>query len=251
VRSVCPALRLVSVGAAGSLIGFVSVISLLALPTPQDRTSRVTIQTPDGYTIAATMMEPSRRPSPGIILVHMYGRSRRDWEPAAARLASEGFATLSIDLRGHGESSPAGGGDERARLTAMVSDVKTAKRFLETRGDVLPGRIGLAGASLGASLVAIAAGDDPTVRSIALLSPSIDYRGLRIDAAMRKYGQRKALLVASREDPYAWRSMRELTKNALGREMMLFDRAGHGTVMLTQDESLVRTLVDWFRRTLL
>ncbi|MGH9314224.1 MAG: alpha/beta hydrolase [Vicinamibacterales bacterium] len=228
------------------------MISLLALAAPQERTSRVTLQTPDGHTIVATMMEPSRRPSPGIILVHMFGRSRKDWESAAARLAAEGFTTLAIDLRGHGESPPAvGGADERAKLTPMVTDVKTAKRFLETRGDVLPDRIGLAGASLGATLVAMAAGDDPTIRSIALLSPSLDYRGLRIDGAMRKYGQRRALLVASREDPYAWRSMRELAKNAPTREMILYDRAGHGTVMLAQEESLVRTLVDWFRRTLL
>lgn len=218
----------------------------------QDRTSRVTFQTPDGQTIVATMMEPSRRPAPAIILVHMLGRSRKDWEPAAARFAGEGFITLAIDLRGHGESSSSGGGaDERARLAAMVVDVRTAKRFLDTRTDVMPGRIGIAGASFGATLAAIAAGDDSTIRSIALLSPSMDYRGVRIDAAMKKYGRRRALLVASREDPYAWRSMRELTKDATGREMILLDRAGHGTTMLAENESLIRTLIDWFRRTLL
>jgi pimeloyl-ACP methyl ester carboxylesterase len=227
----------------------VSAISTLVLAAPQDR-SRVTFQTPDGFTIAATMLE-GRRPAPAIVLVHMLGRSRRDWEPAAEKLADEGFTTLAIDLRGHGESSPAGGADERAKLASMVADVRTAKRFLETRSDVLPGRIGLAGASLGASLVALTAGDDPSIRSIALLSPSLDYRGLRIDAAMRKYGKRRALLLASREDPYAWRSMRELAKDAPAREMILFDRAGHGTAMLAQDDSLTRTLVDWFRRTLL
>jgi alpha-beta hydrolase superfamily lysophospholipase len=226
--------------------GFASALA------PQDRTSRVTYQTPDGQTIVATMMEPSRRPAPAIILVHMLGRSRKDWEPAGARLAGEGFTTLAIDLRGHGESSASSGGsDERATLAAMVADVKTAKRFLDTRADVLPGRIGIAGASFGATLAAIAAGDDPTIRSIALLSPAIDYRGVRIEAAMKKYGQRRALFVASREDPYAWRSMRELSKDAPGREMILLDRAGHGTTMLAENESLIRTLVDWFRRTLL
>lgn len=245
-------IRAVSAGSVGLAAGFVAVAAVAALPPPQDRTSRVTYQTPDGHTIAATLMEPSRRPAPAVILVHMFGRSRKDWESAASRLADEGFTTLSIDLRGHGDSSPAtGGGDERARLNAMVLDVRTAKRALETRSDVIPGRIGLAGASLGATLVGIAAGDDPTVRSIALLSPAIDYRGLRLDAAMRKYGARRALFVASREDPYAWRSMRELAKDAPAREMILLDRAGHGTTMLAREDSLARTLVDWFRRTLL
>lgn len=236
----------------GAVLVFVSLCvgSAFALAR-QDRTSRVTFQTPDGQMIVATMMEPSRRPAPAIILVHMLGRSRKDWESAGARLAGEGFTTLAIDLRGHGESSPGGGGDERATLGAMVADVRTAKRFLDTRADVLPGRVGLMGASLGATLVALAAGDDGTIRSVALLSPSMDYRGVRIEAAMKKYGKRRALLVASRDDPYAWRSVRELSKDATGREMLLLERAGHGTAMFEQDDSLIRTLVDWFRRTLL
>ena len=87
--------------------------------------------------------------------------------------------------------------------------------------------------------MALAAGDDATIRSVALLSPSMDYRGVRIDAAMRKYGKRPALLVASREDPYAWRSVRELSKDATGREMNLLERAGHGTAMFEQDDSLI------------
>jgi len=246
---------MLSPGCPGAILVLVSLwVGSASALARQDRTSRVTFQTPDGQTIVATMMEPSRRPAPAIILVHMLGRSRKDWESAGARLAGEGFTTLAIDLRGHGESSPGGGGgggDERAALGAMVTDVRTAKRFLDTRADVLPGRIGLMGASLGATLVALAAGDDATIRSIALLSPSMDYRGVRIDAAMKEYGKRQALFVASRDDPYAWRSARELSKDATGRETILLERAGHGSAMLAHDDSLIRTLVDWFRRTLL
>jgi alpha-beta hydrolase superfamily lysophospholipase len=240
-------LRLVSL--CGAVFSALLVAS--ASSTPQERTSRVTFQTPDGRVIAASLYEPGNRPAPGVVLVHMLGRSRRDWEPVAEKLSDAGIAALAIDLRGHGESGPAAGGDdERGRLTAMVADVRTAKRFLETRSEIARDRIGLAGASLGASLAAIVAGDDLSVRSIALLSPAVDYRGLRMDAAMRKYGQRRALFIASREDPYAWRTMRDLSKDAPAREMILLDVAGHGTAMLARDESLASRLVDWFRRTL-
>jgi pimeloyl-ACP methyl ester carboxylesterase len=218
----------------------------------QERAQRVTFQTADGHTIAASLYEPARRPVPAVILVHMLGRSRRDWEPAAARLAADGFAALAIDLRGHGESVLVAGGEQaQTSYVAMVADVKGARRFLDTRAEILRDRIGLAGASLGATLVVAAAAEDRAIRSIALLSPSLDYRGFRIEGAMRKYGSRPALLVASREDPYAWRSMRELAKDQSEREMVLLEGAGHGTTMLTRDESLARTLVDWFRRTLL
>jgi pimeloyl-ACP methyl ester carboxylesterase len=216
----------------------------------QDRVLRVTFQASDGRTIAASLYEPGNRPSPAVVLVHMLGRSRRDWEPVAERLASAGIAALAVDLRGHGESAAAGSDDERASLTAMAFDVRTAVRVLETRAEVARGRIGIAGASLGASLAAIVAAENTAIRSIALLSPSMDYRGLRTDAAMRKYGKRPALLIASREDPYAWRSMRELAKDFPNREMNLLDGAGHGTMMLARDPSIAERLVEWFRRTL-
>lgn len=232
---------------------------LLAAALPllaEGRAQRVTFLADDGVSIAGTLYEPAARPAPAVILVHMLARSRKDWEPVAQRLAEEGIAALAIDLRGHGESGqgPAVAAEgetvERLRLAGMTADVRAARRFLDTRPELVHDGVGLAGASLGASLVALVAAEDPAVRSIALLSPSLDYRGVRIEAAMRKY-QRPALLVASREDPYAWRSMRELAKDAGARELILLEGAGHGTTMLARDASLSRTLVDWFRRTLL
>ena len=112
------------------------------------------------------------------------GRRRR-WPPKAS-------APLPLDLRGHGES-PGSPQD----YSGMVQDVRAARRFLSSRGDVAPGRIAIAGASIGASLAALAAADDPSVVSLALLSPSLDYRGLRLDAAVRKY--RRAAGAARRE----------------------------------------------------
>jgi acetyl esterase/lipase len=134
----------------------------------------------------------------------------------------------------------------------MVLDVKAARRFLAQRAEVHQTRVGIAGASIGANLAALAASGDTTIASLALLSPSLDYRGLRIEAAVRKLGARPVLLVASDDDPYASRTVRELQKSGGGlRELLVLKQAGHGTSMLARDPDLVRTLVDWFRRTLL
>ena len=188
-----------------------------------------------------------KRPAPAVVMIHMLQRSRRDWDAAAAQLAAAGIGALTIDLRGHGESVGAAGQD----LAAMVQDVKAARRFLSTRSDV-QGRIGLAGASLGANLAVLAAADDQAVASLALLSPSLDYRGLRIEAAMKKYGARPVLMVASDEDAYAARSARDLQKAGGGkREALMLSQAGHGTMMLVRNPELTASLVDWFRRTLL
>ena len=93
---------------------------------------------------------------------------------------------------------------------------------------------------------------DPAIVSLALLSPTAEYRGLRIEPAIRKYGARPLLMVASDDDGYAARTVKELQKSSGGvREMILLSHAGHGTAMLTGDPDLGRRLVDWFRRTLL
>jgi alpha-beta hydrolase superfamily lysophospholipase len=224
---------------------------LLLASTAGAASDRVSFRTDDGVQIAATWYEPPSRSAPAVILVHMLHRSRRDWDAVGSRLASEGIGALAIDLRGHGESTGTAVEGETPDYSAMVKDVAAARRFVSTR---VQGRIGIAGASIGANLAVLEASTDLSVASLALLSPSLDYRGLRIEAAMRKYAERPALLISGDDDPYATRSVKDLQKAAAGggiREPLLLSQAGHGTTMLGRNADLTRLLVDWFRRTLL
>ena len=223
-----------------------------SLPAETAASQRVTFRTDDGVTLSATWYEPSTRIGPAVILVHMLSRTRREWEAIAQRLSSEGIGALALDLRGHGESGGgAAGAPDRVDYSSMVLDLRAARRFLAQRSDVQQTRVGIAGASLGANLAVLAASADSSIASLALLSPSLDYRGLRIEAAARKV-TRPMLLVAGDDDPYASRSARELQKAGGGpRELVILTQAGHGTGMFARDPGLAGTLVDWFRRTLL
>lgn len=226
-------------------------LSLAASPLRAASVQDVSFSTDDGVTIAGSLYLPAR-PGPAVILLHALSRTREDWQPVATRLSDAGFVALAIDLRGHGASGPLPEGTSFDNLTGMVADVKAARAFLATRHEVSPNRIGIAGASIGANLAILYAAGDPTVRSLALLSPGLDYRGLRPEAALRKYGDRPALLVASREDSYATNSARQLAKSGPGeRDLRILDGAGHGTAMLGRQADLTASLVDWFRRTLL
>jgi dienelactone hydrolase len=203
---------------------------------------RITVRTDDGVTLAGTYFEASRRPAPGIVLLHMLTRTHEDWTAAASRLADAGYAVLAIDFRS--------GGDASAALLEL--DVRAAKAFLRERPEVIPNELGLAGASTGANMAVIDAADDAAVKSIALLSPGLDYKGLRTEAAMKKVGARSVLLVSSTKDPYAWRSVRTLGAIGSGtREVRLSDELAHGTVLLQRDPDLISAMVDWFKRTLL
>jgi alpha-beta hydrolase superfamily lysophospholipase len=231
------------------------VAALLAPLGVLEAASRpVTFRTDDGVTIAGTLYEASRHPAPAVILLHMLTRSRDDWQAVASELADADIHALAIDFRGHGASSSGSvGPDGELDLSRLVIDVQAARGFLVSRPDLVrPGAIGIAGASLGANVAILEAASDPAIATVALLSPGLDYRSLRVEAAMRKYDSRPAFLVAATNDPYALRSVKQLATLGRGlRETRTPEAAGHGTMMLGNDRDLIRALVDWFQRTLL
>ena len=206
---------------------------------------QVTFRADDGHTVSGVLMEAALRPAPAVVLVGMLGRPKDDWQFTMERLASANITSLAIDLRGQllPEDPQVG--------AAWHLDVTAAVAYLAGRPEIRAWAIGVAGASLGANLAAIAAAADPRVRSIALISPSLDYRGIRIEAPLRQYGSRPALLVASLRDPYAARSARELALDAPGiRELQWAEAAAHGTALLAREPDRLRGLVEWFQRTL-
>ena len=109
------------------------------------------------------------------------------------------------------------------------------------------------GASLGATLSLLASVDVPQVRAIGLLSPSLDYRGLRTDVGLvKRLGARSLWMASSAEDPLALRTMKDFAAEPSGpREQHVATVAAHGTMLLDRDADVGRTLVDWLRRTLL
>jgi len=232
-----------------------AVVLLLAAPTAAHGAPAyaVTFRTADGVQIAGTVYQPSRRPAPYVILVHMLGRSRDDWQVLATRLADAGIGALAIDLRGHGGSGagPQGDAERPGDLSPALLDVQAARTFLAARAELGVTHVGVCGAQVGANLAILAAAADSTIRSLALLSPGLDFRGLRIEAPYRKCVDRPSLMVASTEDSYPVRTIRRLDRGVPGtREIHVLNGAGHGTVMLARQPDLVATIVEWFQRTL-
>jgi alpha-beta hydrolase superfamily lysophospholipase len=203
----------------------------------------VTLAARDGIALSGMLYEAAARPAPAVVLVHMLGRSKDEWTRVAERLQDAGVTALAIDLRGHAGS--AGNGSE---LPLMVGDVQAAVSWLAAQPGTRAGGLAIVGASLGANLAAIAAADSPAVRAIALLSPSLDYRGIRLDASVvARLGDRSLWFAASAHDPYALRSLRELSADRPQVEQRVSDARAHGTRLLAEDPELARALVDWLK----
>jgi dienelactone hydrolase len=212
-----------AVALAGPVLG-------ASVPRPSEAQA-VTFTARDGVAVTGALVLPDKQPAPAVLLLPMMSRSLHDWDAAAAA---------------------ADGSGDSGDLSDLVLDAEAARAYLSARPEIAGTRIGLAGASLGANVAAIIAGNDASVPTMALLSPSLEYRSLRLEPALRKFGSRPALLVASSEDPYALRSVRQAVTMGDGpRELRVLSGAGHGTVMLSRDPDLITALVDWFVRTLL
>lgn len=234
---------------SGSLVA--SGFSRTFTPVPSADVQSVSFAARDGVTVFGSLHLPDRLPAPGVILLPMAGRTRQEWEDGARALAKAGIAALAIDFRRGGGPTGGDGSGQGESYADLVFDAEAARAYLSARPDIIASRIGMAGASLGANVAVLAAANDPTVRSLALLSVSLEYRGLKIEQPMVKFGSRPALLVSSSEDYYALRSARTLVTAGDGpRELRVLSDAGHGMVMVARHPELIDAVVDWFSRTL-
>jgi pimeloyl-ACP methyl ester carboxylesterase len=97
--------------------------------------------TEDDLHLSGTMYTPKAREM-AVLLAHQGtpGTDQKSWQPFAELLAEKGFAVLTFDFRGRGQSE----GD--LRVNRLDRDVRAAIRFLRERGF---DKIACVGASMG------------------------------------------------------------------------------------------------------
>ena len=196
--------------------------------------------TKDRVHIQGTYYRPAAVDAPGVVLLHMLGRNRGDWDTFARQLQDAGYGVIAIDLRGHGES------EGEREWDKMTQDAAIAASFIRSRPEINPDRIALIGASIGANIAINYGAQDPEVAGVALLSPGLNYRGVKTAEAVTQYGARPLFIAASSEDDYAAKSARKLDSLAQGpHQLLILENQGHGTQMLGKDNGLEEALQQW------
>lgn len=111
-------------------------------------------------------------PFPAVVIAHGAGPATFD-EPAfrvhANAFARGGFVVLLYDKRGSGGS---GGLLDTSDYEDLAADLAAGVRYLRTRGDVMPGKIGILGRSEGGWVGTLAASNDSSLRFVILSSGS-------------------------------------------------------------------------------
>jgi dienelactone hydrolase len=173
---------------------------------------------------------------PAVLLLHMRGSDRSAWTGFARRLAGAGWASLAIDLRGHGAT----GGEEDYTLARR--DVRAAWEWLRTAPGVDPARVAPVGASVGANL-ALVVGAEAGAPAVVALSPGLDYRGVVVEEAVRLLLATPLLLVAEEADSYSADSVAALAEIDPDARVVVRAGGAHGTDML--DDELETEIIDF------
>lgn len=106
----------------------------------------------DGVNLAATYWPGPRPDAPGILLMHGIFAGRAGYAPQAAWLAQQGFAVLTLDLRGHG-------GSGSAAHTFGLMELRDARAAFDWLKQTQNGAaVGVIGISLGGAAALL--GDD-------------------------------------------------------------------------------------------
>lgn len=213
----------------------------------------LTLKTLDSQELAATLYSP--RPGDaaslkgGVLFLHMMPATKESWDELAVYLAESGYLGLAIDLRGHGASSggPRGYAKfEDAEHQKSILDLDAAAKFLMVKG-LSAGQIALVGASIGANLSLRYLSDHPEFKTAVLLSPGLDYRGLKGEESASALRAGARILIVSAKDDIrkGERGNHEEAETiyaalpaGVTKGLQIYDAGGHGTELFSAHSEL-------------
>lgn len=223
------------------------------VPPQSDAQSRmresITITTQDDVRVAGHWY-PVVEPKGWALLLHMMPATKESYAGLAEALQQRGIASLAIDFRGHGESQGGPNGYEgfsSVEQQAKIKDVEAAVAWLTSRG-MTESRFVLVGASIGANLALQWLAAHAGVPAAVLLSPGLDYRGVRTEPLAQSLTpfQRTFLAAGGADDEYSTATVRRLAAGIGDRAVIrMFASAGHGTTMFEREPAFLAEVADW------
>ena len=238
----------------------------------------VDLKATDGTVLKASYFAAAK-PGPGVLLLHQINRTRKAWDDLAGQLAAAGINTLTLDMRGFGES----GGTpytkltdaERAQVRNMWPATSTQRFNTWFRSQASsamssaweePGGFGVLRS------VEVARQHSAEVKSLVLLSGETLQDGLQF---LRQASQLPGLFVVADDDEYPptveAMELLYITSSNPGKKFVHYSAAqdapwlwyetadigkvpatgGHGTDLFKVHPELPGIIVDWFVTTLI
>lgn len=211
--------RLLTLSAVLSVFALPGAIAAQPLATvvtssaAQPASKTVTVKTKDDLSLTAHYWAPRSKKSskksalaPAALLLHDAGQSCEDLDAIAERMWKQGFAVMTLDLRGHGKSVADkfdwknAEAEVRDTLWAFSTrDVEAAAAWLLKQKGVHRTNLNIIAHGAGCALAARHALEDENVRSIALLEPPTACHGFDLAADLLELGGLPTLILAPKK----------------------------------------------------
>jgi dienelactone hydrolase len=239
-----------------TLLKFLAIVCLANPPVVAQETSaeksRAVISN-EGWELVGDLRLPSDTgPVPAVLMLNQAAGDRTAYADLAQFLARRGVASLSFDLRGHGESVNLGrfvpGEHERDPLIWNAEgDVQTAIRYLRADARIDGSRLGIVGASYSGEEMAEAGRLYGYAQAYVALSPgSFSEESIRgIDSSGVDW-----LFVVSRDERY----LREITAAVQAEsrtvELLILPGTQHGARILAAHADMPERIAVWLAQRL-
>lgn len=213
----------------------------------------------DGFNINATLTYPrvkNQKAYSTVVLLHSLGYNSQWWEDLPKELLAKGYAVLTIDLRGHGESvynkklaKTSWKNLKNIGFAKYPSDILAIMKVINNDNTRISffNTWAIVGADIGASAGVLAADNYPIEpKTIVMISPTVNSRGLYIPVSIAHLEKTDFLAISGSGDAASEDAEKYLSRFAQS-EFMSFtsDSKTTGMLMLKNDPSLSLMITEW------
>jgi dienelactone hydrolase len=203
-------------------------------------------------------LEATFRPGRGdaaVVFVPDTSGRRTTFTPYAQLLSLDGYATLTLDPRGQGDSRcdslPSHDAMPLHHRDEVSADVATAVAYLVNERAVARERIVVVAAGTACAVVERAMHEHRIAPAVVYLSPILAADDRDVASAVSFRAPRPALVLASQEDIYAIRSQRAFAASLPAADVTtkVYTSAGHGASLL-RDPARFLDVDEWIKKTI-
>ncbi|MBL1243190.1 MAG: alpha/beta fold hydrolase [Sulfurimonas sp.] len=228
--------------------------------------NEITITSDDGFKLYAWLNKPIsvKKSTPIIVFVHQFSSDHKTWSELAKKFNVKGFATLNVDLRGHGESiyqnqkknkiivehrmeyikSALVTSDKNIAFDQIPADLIAWIELISEDGTLDMDQLYLFGSSLGGVSILPLLSEYEVKGLVSISAGKSKKLTQDIDMALAM-SMTKSLFIASKNDPLgaADNSIEYANKSISGTSLIISDN-GHGTVLLPKVEHYIFSFID-------
>jgi pimeloyl-ACP methyl ester carboxylesterase len=232
-----------------NLITFQLNLSVAAAASSNDDGPQ--LQTFDLVKLRASFDLPQAVPAPipAVLLLHGFGENRKVWDDLRQQFLDKGWAVMSLDLRGHGDSITKNQAPLQPKAEWRTSphefpqDIDPALDWLKRQPRLNSRKIVIIGYDIGANLALVSSGKFGEVRTIVAVKPNLS-EALEMAGSAQDFRPRSALIVTETA------AEGEALKGRIKEPVRLLSQpVSGGTAAVFQSKALVDAVFLWLRET--